>query len=107
MSVYIDYLIYTTDAAVAAALATGNSVTTARAGHHLILLRSKTAPALPESAELLATGHCTNDCPFAKLSGDSLDKYKLAYNTEPVTEIDPETDEEYTVTPPFQFSVFL
>lgn len=111
MSAYTDYLIYTQDADTVAMLAVGDTIATGRDGHFLILLRSKTVPTIPADAELLATGHCINDCPFAKLAGDALDKYKLAYNTEPYIEVqggfeEGEEDQEVTITPPFRFGAF-
>lgn len=109
-SKYTDYLVYTTNESRFNALNKNNVISAQRDGHYILLIRSKSAPTLASDAEILATGHCTEDCPFSKLSADALAKYQNAYSTEPYTqiEINKEGEEvEVTITPPFRFGVFL
>lgn len=102
MSEYTDYILYSEVDIAEVVQATFNTyISTNRDNKYLYLARTKHAVTIPTEATLLATGHCLVDCPFAKLTGDNLDKYKMAYQTEPYL-----TDELQEVVPPFKFGVF-
>lgn len=102
MSNYTDYILYSESDITEIIQATFKIyISTNRNNKYLYLCRTKHAVSLPSEAILLATGHCLVDCPFAKLTGDTLEKYKLAYQTEPYL-----TEDLQEVVPPFKFGVF-
>lgn len=107
MTTYVDYIIYSQDEEALDLISKSSCANkTGRDGHYLLLVRTKKPLLLPHNAELLAQGHCEEDCPFSKLTGEQLEKYKLAYDTEPYTILGMD-DEEEIITPPFKFGVFL